>query len=71
MDTEPRTTILTSYYEGVHGKAPAAKDKGDWTFQPPAEYGRKPWQFPAVTYAAAVKELTKQAVIGGVFSLLP
>ena len=64
-------TVNTIYYEGVHGKAPAHNKKDNWTFQPPANYGRKPLIIYNVSYSTAKKELDKVAAHGGEFVLLP
>lgn len=65
------TTINTVYYEASHGKAPHANKRGDWLFAVPANYGRKPWLFVNVSYAAAKRELKERAEHGGEFYLLP
>lgn len=63
--------IVTTYHEKVHGKAPAANKRGDYVFQPPANYGRRPFAFRDMSYAAAKKELRAVAKWGGAFVLLP
>lgn len=64
-------TIITTYYEAVNGKVPAHNKKGDWTFQPPANYGKRPWRIYGVSYSAAKKSLKAKAGQGGEFILLP
>jgi len=63
--------IITIYYENVHGGIPPHNKKGDWQFQPPAAYGRRPMLIKNVSYSAAKKELKKLAKYGGDFVLLP
>jgi len=63
--------INTVYYDAVNEKPPYPNKKGDYTFQPPANYGRRPFVIRDVSYAAAKRELKKFAKHGGEFYLLP
>lgn len=71
MANEPEITISTVYYEATHEGAPHPNNKGNWAFQPPANYGRRPWLFQDMSYAAAKRELAERATWGGEFYLLP
>ena len=63
--------INTVYYAEVNGKIPAHNKKGDWTFQPPSIYGKRPWRIYGVSYSTAKKQLEIKAGRGGEFVLLP
>lgn len=63
--------INTVYYEQVHGKVPTWNKRADWTFQPPSQYGRKPWMWIDTPYKEATDELEDKASAGGEFYLLP
>jgi len=63
--------INTVYYAAANGKVPAHNKKGDWTFQPPATYGKRPWRIYSVPYSTAKKQLKTKAGRGGEFVLLP
>lgn len=63
--------IVTTYYEAVHEKEPAGNKRGDYVFQPPANYGKRPFEFVDMSYSAAKKELKRVAKWGGAFVLLP
>ena len=63
--------INTADYKAENGKIPAPNKRGDYTFQPPATYGKRPWRIYGVTYSVAKKQLELKAGRGGEFVLLP
>ena len=62
--------INTTNYKAANGKVPAHNKRGDYTFQPPATYGKRPWRIYDVTYSTAKTQLELKAGRGGEFVLL-
>ena len=63
--------INTENYKAENGKVPAHNKRGDYTFQPPTTYGKRPWRIYGVSYSTAKKQLELKAGRGGEFVLLP
>ena len=63
--------INTVDYKATNGKIPAHNKRGDYTFQPPIIYGKRPWRIYGVSYSTAKKQLQLKAGRGGEFVLLP
>lgn len=63
--------IDTTDYKAENGEIPHYNKRGDYTFQPPIIYGKRPWRIYDVTYSVAKKQLELKAGRGGEFTLIP